>query len=85
MGKEEKMIERIKACPRDYTYSEARTLAVRFGYVEKQKGSTSGARVLFYREIDGKKIMLHKPHPRKELLEYQVKELIRTLEEEGLL
>ena len=26
MGKEEKMIERIKACPRDYTYSELKRL-----------------------------------------------------------
>jgi hypothetical protein len=35
--------------------------------------------------MGNKTIMLHKPHPRKELLEYQVKELIRTLDEEGLL
>jgi len=31
------------------------------------------------------KILLHKPHPRKELLEYQVKQLIEMLEQEGLL
>ena len=31
------------------------------------------------------KILLHKPHPRKELLEYQVKQLIEQLEQEGLL
>ena len=30
-------------------------------------------------------IMLHKPHPRKELLEYQVKQLIEQLEQEGLI
>jgi len=28
---------------------------------------------------------MHKPHPRKELLEYQVKQLIQILEQEGLL
>ena len=27
------------------------------------------------------KILLHKPHPRKELLEYQVRQLIEQLEE----
>ena len=31
------------------------------------------------------KILLHKPHPRKELLEYQVKQLIEHLEQEGLI
>ena len=31
------------------------------------------------------KILLHKPHPRKELLEYQVKQLLEQLEQEGLL
>lgn len=30
-------------------------------------------------------ILLHKPHPRKELLEYQIKQLIETLEQEGLI
>ena len=31
------------------------------------------------------KILLHKPHPRKELLEYQIKQLIDLLEQEGLI
>ena len=30
-------------------------------------------------------ILLHKPHPRKELLEYQVKQLREKLEQEGLI
>lgn len=30
-------------------------------------------------------ILLHKPHPRKELLDYQVKQLINMLEQEGLI
>ena len=39
---------------------------------------------MFYR--DGyPPILLHKPHPRKELLAYQVKQLIETLSQEGLL
>jgi hypothetical protein len=28
---------------------------------------------------------MHKPHPRKELLEYQVRQLIEQLEQEGLI
>ena len=30
-------------------------------------------------------ILLHKPHPRKELLTYQVQQLLDVLREEGLL
>ena len=63
MSQLEKAIERIKTCPKDYTYDEARTLMGRFGFVEKTKGKTSGSRVSFYREKDKKVVMLHKPHP----------------------
>ena len=83
MSKEEKMIERLKACPSDYTYSEAKALANRFGYVEKNKGSTSGSRVLFYREKDEKKIMLHKPHPGDIMKGYAVKQLLDKFKENG--
>ena len=31
------------------------------------------------------KILLHKPHPRKELLEYQIKQLIEQMEQDGLI
>ncbi len=49
------------------------------------KGRTSGSRVMFVSEQYNTKILLHKPHPRKGLLEYQIKQLIENLEEEGLL
>lgn len=47
--------------------------------------------MLYYNKTGGvcfgskRKILLHKPHPRKELLEYQIKQLIDHLEQEGLL
>ena len=40
---------------------------------------------MFVSDIYKIKILLHKPHPRKELLEYQIKQLIEQLEQEGLL
>ena len=45
----------------------------------------NGSRVMFTSEIYQAKILLHKPHPRKELLDYQVKQLKEQLEQEGLL
>ena len=53
------------------------------GFEMSNKGKTSGSRVKFIRgDIP---ISLHKPHPRKELLEYQVKQILAILEEEGLI
>ena len=49
------------------------------------KGKTSGSRVVFVSDEYGIKILMHKPHPRKELLEYQVRQLIEQLEQEGFI
>ena len=49
------------------------------------KGKTSGSRVIFVSDEHKTKILLHKPHPRKKLLEYQIKQLIEQLEQEDLI
>ncbi|MBQ8505977.1 MAG: type II toxin-antitoxin system HicA family toxin [Clostridia bacterium] len=84
MGQKEKLIERLKSRPKDFTFEEAETLLRYFGYQRSDKGRTSGSRVMFVCD-DHPPILLHKPHPRKELLSYQVKQLIEALEQEGLL
>ncbi len=83
MGRKEKLIQRLHSKPRDFTFEEAETLLGYFGYCRSDKGKTSGSRVIFV--CEGRTpILLHKPHPRKELLEYQVKQLLEKLEEEDL-
>jgi len=53
------------------------------GFIKSNKGRTSGSRVAFeLRNID---IEIHKPHPQKELPEYLVKKIVRTLESERLI
>ena len=47
------------------------------------KWKTSGSRVKF--DKDGVSAYLHKPHPRNELLLYQIKQIIELLERENLL
>ncbi|MDO5484810.1 MAG: type II toxin-antitoxin system HicA family toxin, partial [Sarcina sp.] len=71
--------------PKDFTFDEAETLLGFFTYHRSNKGKTSGSRVMFISKEYQTKILLHKPHSRKELLEYQIKQLIETLEQEGLL
>ena len=83
MGKKEKLITRLKSKPKDFTFDEAKNILEFLGYFMHNSGKTSGSRVCFSR---GKKVFrLHKPHPRKELLHYQIRELIDELKEEGLI
>ncbi|MBR1597346.1 MAG: type II toxin-antitoxin system HicA family toxin [Lachnospiraceae bacterium] len=85
MGKKDKLIARLKEHPKDFTFDEAETLLGYLDYNRSDKGHTSGSRVIFTSKNHKSTIMLHKPHPRKELLAYQVKQLIEVLEQEGLL
>ena len=84
MGRKDKLIKRLKSKPKDFTFEEAENLISYLDYVRYDKGKTSGSRVIFKRENHAP-ILLHKPHPRKELLEYQIKQLIEILEQEGLI
>ena len=63
MSKIDKAKERLSLHPKDYTYSEAKYLLSQLGFEEFNKGKTSGSRIKFYRELDNKMILLHKPHP----------------------
>jgi hypothetical protein len=84
MGKKEKLISRFKSKPKDFTWSELRTLLLSLGYSEFNAGSTSGSRVKFIRE-NADSIMLHKPHPTPILKPYQVKQILEQLIKERLL
>ena len=84
MGQKEKLIARLKSKPKDFTFEEAEALLGFLEYRRSNKGKTSGSRVMFIRD-DHPSILLHKPHPRKELLAYQVKQLLDMLEQEELL
>ena len=84
LGQKEKLINRLKTRPRDFTFDEAERLLSYLNYNLSDKGRTSGSRVMFTSE-EHPPILMHKPHPRKELLEYQVKQLIEVLEQEGLI
>ena len=84
MGQKEKLIQRLKSKPKDFTYDEAEALLKNLGYILSNKGRTSGSRVMFESEEHGD-ILLHKPHPQKELKAYQIKQLIDILEQEELI
>lgn len=84
MGQKEKLIQRLKTKPRDFTFQEAETLLNYLDYACVNKGKTSGSRVMFTSDKHGS-ILLHKPHPQNELKTYQVKQLVNILKQEGLI
>lgn len=83
MGKKEKLIERLKSNPKDFTFDEMQTALLSLGFEMSNKGKTSGSRVKFMKSNIA--ISLHKPHLRKELLEYQVKQVLEILEKENVI
>ena len=83
MSKLEKAKARILTKPKDYTYSEAKSLLSHLGFEEFNKGKTSGSRVRFYRASDQKVILMHKPHPEDEMDPGAVKDLIKFLKDLG--
>ena len=84
MSQKEKLIQKLKSRHKDMTFEEVETLLKYLTYSRSDKGRTSGSRVMFVSDQYAP-ILLHKPHPRKELLAYQVKQLIEILEQEGLI
>jgi len=80
MSKTEKLIVRLLLQPKDFTYSELKTILTFWGYEEVQG---SGSRVCF--RCKTHKIKLHKPHPGNLLKQYQIGLIIDELKKEGLI
>ena len=79
----DKLVQRLKTVPADFTFSEMETLLGWLDYKKHNKGSTSGSRVMFYRESDNSKILLHRPHPGDIMTRAAVRDVIKKLEESG--
>ena len=82
MGTKEKLIDRLKSQPKDFTFDEAERLLALFGYVKSSKGKTSGSRVMFI-DDQNRKILLHKPHPGNIMKIYALKEIMEKLTRNG--
>ena len=84
MSRKEKLIERLKQKPKDFTFEEVIQLLGYFGYEIVAGGKTGGSRIAF---SNSKKdyIRMHKPHPRSILKAYQVQNLIDDLKERDLI
>lgn len=84
MGTKEKLIERFKSLPNDFTFEEMERLLSIFGYEKSNKGKTSGSRVIFKNE-DKRPIMIHKPHPGNIIKGYAIRQVLNDLKNEGFI
>lgn len=84
MGTKEKLIERFKNQPKDFTFDEMEKLLFIFGYVKSDKGKTSGSRVI-YKNGNKRPIMLHKPHPGNIIKSYAMKQVLNDSTEAGFI
>lgn len=84
MGTKEKLIERFKMQPTDFTFDELEKLLKIFGYEKSNKGKTSGSRVV-YKNVDKRPIMIHKPHPGNVIKGYAMKQIYMDLKESGFI
>lgn len=82
MSKFEKLLQRLKSKPKDFTWDELLVLLSKLGF-EKLEGS--GSRVKFYHQNLDCMIQLHKPHPNKVLKLYALKEILEVLKRERLI
>ena len=80
MSKKEKLLQRLKSKPKDFTYDELKTLLNYLGFNEYNKGKTSGSAVKFI-DIHNRTIELHKLHPSNTLKIYKLIEIIKQLDE----
>ena len=85
MSKKDKLLKRLKSKPTDFTYDELKTLLNYLGFIENNKGKTSGSAVKYINIIYNKEILLHKPHPNNLLRQYQIKHVIEILKKLGVI
>ena len=82
MSKHSKLLSRLRARPKDFTWDELVSLLSHFGYIERA-GSGSGRK--FVNSISNHKVLFHRPHPGNVIKAYVIDRVIAALVENGLI
>lgn len=77
MSTKEKLIERFKRLPADFTFDELVRVFELYGFHIDNKGRTSGSRVRF--RNGNMSFICHKPHPNPEMKKVALKEAYNYL------
>lgn len=79
MGTKEKLIERFKRQPKDFSFDELIRLFQVLGFEVSQKGKTSGSRIEFVNIEKELSYGAHKPHPDSTIKSYVMKQVLEFL------
>ncbi len=79
MSKRQKLLERLKKKPSDFTWDELVTVMNGFGYEVRTTGGSSRK---FIHSETGVIWMTHEPHPQNILKAYQIKDILSHLKRE---
>lgn len=85
MSSIDKLIKRLKSKPKDFTWDELTRLLGSLHFEELKTGKTGGSRSKFNNKKTALIINLHKPHPKPIIKPYLIEQIIKKLEEEGLI
>ena len=78
MSRNEKLLNRLRSVPTDFTWDELVSVLAYYGYKELKSGKTGGSRRKF--SNDQKRIIaLHKPHPSNLVKGYAIRQVIEYL------
>ena len=83
MSTKEKLIERFKKVPDDFTFDELVRVFSIFGFMIDNKGHTSGSRVRFIRQ--DMFYACHRPHPGNIVKKAVIRDALTYLQLKGLL
>ncbi len=79
MGQVDKLIEKLRSNPKDFTWDELVKVLGHFGYLElKATGRTGGSRRKFV-NANNKIISLHEPHPCRVIPPDMLKQIVEYL------
>lgn len=83
MGRIDTLISKLCASstPANFKFSDLRKIMAHFGYLESNKGLTSGSWVKFYHPDTKAILLLHKPHPGDEMVKAAVESAATFLKE----
>lgn len=80
MGRTERLLKIIQTKPRNFKWNDVITLLSSLGYKQLKGG---GSRRKFYHDKTENILILHEPHPEKEIKIYAVKLIVNSLKEIG--
>ena len=81
MTRIQKLTERLMSCPSTFEMRDLVRVMASYGFSIDEKGKTSGSRMRFYRECDGRMLLLHTPHPSNSLKAGTIRNVVSFLRE----